>query len=120
MISNKYKLAGDIKRHVDEATNKIKGNVRNNTNQIGSLRGQISQLKRDFRNLKETCKCSNKEEFVTCRGKKIVLMGLSKLLSKIITPEMKKQVFIFLGDKLVYSTKNKLDDKLWASVKNRF
>ena len=51
---------------------------------------------------------------------KIILIGLSKLLSKIITPEMKKQVFIFLGDKLVYSTKNKLDDKLWASVKNRF
>ena len=47
-------------------------------------------------------------------------MGLSKLLSKIITPEMKRQVFIFLGDKLVYSTKNKLDDKLWESVKNRF
>tara|TARA_R100001463_G_scaffold16507_6_gene42780 strand:+ start:616 stop:774 length:159 start_codon:yes stop_codon:yes gene_type:complete len=51
---------------------------------------------------------------------KVVLMGLSKLLSKIITPEMKKQVFIFLGDKLVASTKNKLDDKLWDSVKKKF
>ena len=51
---------------------------------------------------------------------KVVLIGLSKLISKIVTPEMKKQIFIFLGDKLVYSTKNKLDDKLWASVKNRF
>ena len=48
---------------------------------------------------------------------KMILIGLSKLLSKIITPEMKKQVFIFLGDKLVYSTKNKLDDNLWAQVK---
>ena len=51
---------------------------------------------------------------------KMILVGLSKLISKIVTPEMKKQIFIFLGDKLVYSTKNKLDDKLWASVKNRF
>ena len=51
---------------------------------------------------------------------KIVLKALSKLISKLFTPEMKKQAFIFLGDKLVYSTKNKLDDKLWASVKNRF
>ena len=50
----------------------------------------------------------------------MILIGLSKLISKIVTPEMKKQIFIFLGDKLVYSTKNKLDDKLWASVKNRF
>ena len=50
----------------------------------------------------------------------MILVGLSKLISKIVTPEMKKQIFIFLGDKLVYSTKNKLDDKLWASVKNRF
>ena len=51
---------------------------------------------------------------------KIVLKGLSKVISSMKTPEMKKQVFIFLGDKLVYSTKNKLDDKLWASVKNKF
>jgi hypothetical protein len=51
---------------------------------------------------------------------KIVLKGLSKLLSSLITPEMKKQVFMYLGDKLVESTKNKLDDKLWASVKKKF
>ena len=51
---------------------------------------------------------------------KIVLKGLSKVISSMITPEMKKQVFMYLGDKLVASTKNKLDDKLWASVKNRF
>ena len=51
---------------------------------------------------------------------KIVLKGLSKVISSMITPEMKKQVFMYLGDKLVASTKNKLDDKLWASVKNKF
>ena len=51
---------------------------------------------------------------------KMILVGLSKLISKIVTPEMKKQVFIYLGDKLVASTKNKLDDKLWDSVKKRF
>ncbi len=51
---------------------------------------------------------------------KIVLKGLSKVISSMITPEMKKQVFMYLGDKLVASTKNKLDDKLWASVKKKF
>ena len=51
---------------------------------------------------------------------KIVLKGLSKVISSMITPEMKKQVFMYLGDKLVASTKNKLDDKLWDSVKKRF
>ena len=51
---------------------------------------------------------------------KIVLKGLSKVISSMITPEMKKQVFMYLGDKLVASTQNKLDDKLWASVKKKF
>lgn len=51
---------------------------------------------------------------------KVILKGLSKIISSLITPEMKKQVFIYLGDKLVASTKNKLDDKLWDSVKKRF
>ena len=51
---------------------------------------------------------------------KIVLKGLSKLISSLITPEMKKQVFVYLGDTLVASTKNKLDDKLWSSVKSKF
>ena len=51
---------------------------------------------------------------------KVILKGLSKVISSLITPEMKKQVFIYLGDKLVASTKNKLDDKLWDSVKKRF
>ena len=51
---------------------------------------------------------------------KIVLKGLSKVISSLITPQMKKQVFMYLGDKLVASTKNKLDDKLWDSVKKKF
>ena len=32
---------------------------------------------------------------------KVILKGLSKVISSLITPEMKKQVFIYLGDKLV-------------------
>ena len=43
-----------------------------------------------------------------------------KLLKMVFTPEMKKQMFIFLGDHLVKSTKNKLDDKIWDSVKSKF
>ena len=50
---------------------------------------------------------------------KVILKGLSKVISSLITPEMKKQVFIYLGDKLVASTKNKLDDKLWDRAKER-
>ena len=48
MIS-KYKLAGDIKRHVNEATKKIKGDIRDNSNKMGSLRRQVSQLKKDYK-----------------------------------------------------------------------
>ena len=72
MIS-KYKLAGDIKRHVNEATKKIKGDIRNNSNKVGSLRRQVSQLKKDFKELKNNykCTCNEQEEFVTCRGRKI-------------------------------------------------
>ena len=43
-----------------------------------------------------------------------------KCLKMLFTPSMKKQMFIFLGDTLVKSTKNRLDDKIWASVKNKF
>ena len=73
---NKYKLVGDIKRHVNEATKKIKGDIRTNSNQMVLLRGQVSQLKRDFKELKsnykcDKCECKNQEEFVTCRGEKV-------------------------------------------------
>ena len=43
-----------------------------------------------------------------------------KLIKMVLTPEMKKQMFVFLGDSLVKSTKNKLDDKIWNSVKSIF
>ena len=77
MIS-KYKLAGDIKRHVNEATKKIKGDIRDNSNKMGSLRRQVSQLKKDFKELKNNCKCTcnEQEEFVTCRGKKVNIKEL--------------------------------------------
>ena len=78
MISNKYKLAGDIKRHVNEATKKIKGDIRINSNQVVSLRRQVSQLKKDFKELKNNykCTCNEQEEFVTCRGKKVNIKEL--------------------------------------------
>ena len=38
---------------------------------------------------------------------KVILKGLSKLISSLITPEMKKQVFVYLGDKLVSKRMNK-------------
>ena len=44
---------------------------------------------------------------------------ISKLLKMVFTPAMKKQMFIALGDHLVASTKNKLDDKLWAKIKDK-
>ena len=44
---------------------------------------------------------------------------ISKLLKMVFTPIMKMQMFIALGDHLVASTKNKLDDKIWATVKSK-
>lgn len=44
---------------------------------------------------------------------------ISKLLKMVFTPAMKKQMFLALGDHLVASTKNKLDDKIWATVKSK-
>jgi hypothetical protein len=44
---------------------------------------------------------------------------LSKLLKSVFTPKMVKQMFITLGDHLVKSSKNKLDDAIWAKVKNK-
>ena len=80
MIS-KYKLAGDIKRHVNEATKKIKADIRNNSNKVGSLRRQVSQLKKDISDIKKSSKCDkcsdkDSEEFVTCRGRKVNIKEL--------------------------------------------
>ena len=44
---------------------------------------------------------------------------LSKLLKMVFTPKLKRQMFITLGDHLVKSTKNKLDDAIWAQVKSK-
>ena len=39
------------------------------------------------------------------------------LTKTILTEAMLKKVLVVLGDYLVASSKNKLDDKLWAQVK---
>lgn len=44
---------------------------------------------------------------------------ISKLLKMVFTPKLKKQMFVTLGDHLVKSTKNKLDDAIWAQVKSK-
>ena len=44
---------------------------------------------------------------------------ISKVLKMVFTPKLKKQMFVTLGDHLVKSTKNKLDDKIWATVKSK-
>ena len=57
----------------------------------------------------------------TDKGEKMkgLLKGLSKVLTSQITPEMKKQAFLYLGDYLVKSTKNKLDYKIWNACKSK-
>jgi hypothetical protein len=44
---------------------------------------------------------------------------LSKLLKSVFTLKMAIQMFITLGDYLVKSSKNKLDDAIWAKVKDK-
>tara|TARA_R100001082_G_scaffold108102_1_gene82908 strand:+ start:1769 stop:1921 length:153 start_codon:yes stop_codon:yes gene_type:complete len=41
------------------------------------------------------------------------------VLKSIFSEEMIKSVVVALGDYLVSKSSNKLDDKLWAQVKNR-
>ena len=45
------------------------------------------------------------------------LIGL--LIKTIFTEKMIKKILSILGDALVKSSKNKLDDKLWSSVKSK-
>jgi len=40
-----------------------------------------------------------------------------KILQKVISEKIKKKIVTSLGDLLVKSSKNKLDDKIWAKVK---
>ena len=42
---------------------------------------------------------------------------LGFITKTILTEAMLKKVLVILGDYLVASSKNKLDDKLWAQVK---
>jgi len=42
---------------------------------------------------------------------------LGFITKTILTEKMLKKVLVVLGDYLVASSKNKLDDKLWAQVK---
>ena len=44
---------------------------------------------------------------------------ISQLLKMVFTPKLKKQMFLTLGDHLVKSTKNKLDDKVWGMCKDK-
>ena len=44
---------------------------------------------------------------------------ISKLLKMVFTPKLKKQMFVTLGDHLVKSTKNKLDDVWFAEFKKQ-
>ena len=44
---------------------------------------------------------------------------LAQLFKMVFTPKMKKQMFMTLGDWCVKSTKAKLDDSIWAKVKDR-
>ena len=44
---------------------------------------------------------------------------ISELLKMVFTPKLKKQMFLTLGDHLVKSSKNKLDDKVWDICKNK-
>jgi hypothetical protein len=46
------------------------------------------------------------------------MSGIIALITKtFLTEAMLKKVLVILGDYLVASSKNKLDDKLWAQVK---
>ena len=45
------------------------------------------------------------------------LMGI--LLKTLFTEKMLKKLLLVLGDYLVKSSKNALDDKIWNGVKNR-
>ena len=47
--------------------------------------------------------------------KKVVAIVIKNLFSEKIL----KQVFVKVGDYLVSSSKNKLDDKVWAICKNK-
>ena len=46
-------------------------------------------------------------------------MILAKALKSVFTSKMVKQMFVTLGDHLVKSSKSKLDDAIWAKVRDK-
>ena len=44
---------------------------------------------------------------------------IAKIIKGLFTESVLKQIFVVVGDFLVSSSKNKLDDKIWESVKKR-
>ena len=44
---------------------------------------------------------------------------IAKFIKGIFTEEVLKKIFIVVGDFLVGSSKNKLEDKIWETAKNR-
>ena len=44
---------------------------------------------------------------------------IAKIIKGMFTEGVLKEIFIVVGDFLVESSKNKLDDKIWASVKKK-
>ena len=44
---------------------------------------------------------------------------IASFVKSIFTENVLKQIFVVVGDFLVSSSKNKLDDKIWSTVKNR-
>jgi Na+-transporting NADH:ubiquinone oxidoreductase subunit NqrE len=45
---------------------------------------------------------------------------IAAFIKSIFTESILKQIFLVVGDFLVASSKNKLDDKIWDSVKKKF
>jgi len=44
---------------------------------------------------------------------------IAKIIKSLFTEGVLKQIFIVVGDFLVLSSKNKLDDKIWETVKKK-
>ena len=49
----------------------------------------------------------------------VVCKGVGFMLKNVMTETVMKTVVGVLGDYLVSSSKNKLDDKMWSSVKKK-
>ena len=44
---------------------------------------------------------------------------IAKLIKTVFTEGLLKELFIVIGDHMVKSSKNKIDDKVWDAVKKR-